>query len=78
MNGHKLQSLSCPEGKAQRTEAPKNGRVTISPPMLLRGDNRVPLLIIHNLHVKFESDRSKTVVCIMPTRFYTQSANVDL
>ena len=30
--------------------------------------NRVPLLIIHNLHVKFESDRTKTVVCIVPTR----------
>ena len=40
--------------------------------------NRVPPLIIHNLHVKFESDRAKTVVCILPTRSYTQSAKVDL
>ena len=40
--------------------------------------NRVPPLIIHNLHVKFESDWAKTVVCILPTRSYTQSAKVDL
>ena len=25
-----------------------------------------------NLHEKFESDRAKTVVCIVPTRSYTQ------
>ena len=30
--------------------------------------NRVPPLIIHNLHLKFESDREKTVVCIVSTR----------
>ena len=40
--------------------------------------NKVLALIIHNLHVKFESDRANTVVCIMPTRFYIQSAKVDL
>ena len=33
---------------------------------------------IHNLHVKFESDWAKTVVAIVPTRSYTQSAKVDL
>ena len=33
---------------------------------------------IHNLHVKFESDWAKTVVCIVSTRSYTQSAKVDL
>ena len=33
--------------------------------------NRVPPLIIHNLHVKFESDWAKTVVAIVPTRSYT-------
>ena len=33
--------------------------------------NRVSLLIIHNLHVKFGSDWAKTVVCILPTRSYT-------
>ena len=42
--------------------------------------NRVPPLIIHNLHVKFESDWAKTVVFTVPTRFYTcsQRAKVDL
>ena len=30
-----------------------------------------PPLIMNNLHVKFESDRAKTVVCIVPTRSYT-------
>ena len=40
--------------------------------------NRVPLLIINNFHVKFESDRTKTAVCIVPTMFYTQSTNIDL
>ena len=30
--------------------------------------NRVSPLIIHNLHVKFESDLAKSVVTIMPTR----------
>ena len=33
--------------------------------------NRVPPLIIHNLHVKFESVWAKTVVAIVPTRSYT-------
>ena len=37
-----------------------------------------PPLIIHNLHVKFESDWAKTVVVIVSTRSYTQSAIVDL
>ena len=40
--------------------------------------NRGPPLIIHNLHVKFESDWAKTVVAIVSTRFYTKSATVDL
>ena len=40
--------------------------------------NRVPPLIIHNLHVKFKSDCAKTVVCILSTRSYTQSDKVDL
>ena len=40
--------------------------------------NRVPLLIIHNSHVKFQSDWAKTVVCIVSTGSYTQSAKVDL
>ena len=40
--------------------------------------NRVPLLIIHNSHVKFESDWAKTVVRIVSTGSYTQSATVDL
>ena len=43
--------------------------------------NRITLLILNNLHVyKFESDRAKTVVCtcIVSTRFYSQSAKVDL
>ena len=38
----------------------------------------VPPLIIHNLHVKFESYWAKTAVCIVSTRSYTQSAKVDL
>ena len=37
----------------------------------------VPLLIIHNLHVKSESDWAKSVVGIVSTRSYTQSAKVD-
>ena len=40
--------------------------------------NRVPPLITHNVHVKFESDWAKTEVCILPTSFYTKSAKVDL
>ena len=40
--------------------------------------NRVPPLIIHNLHVKFESDWAKSVAFIVSTRSYTQSAKVDL
>ena len=39
--------------------------------------NRVPLLIMNNLHVKFESEQAKTVVCIVPTKSYTQNAEVD-
>ena len=38
----------------------------------------VPPLIIHNLYVKVESDWAKTVVCIVPTSFYTQSDKLDL
>ena len=34
--------------------------------------NRVSPIIIHNLHVKFESDWTKTVVCIVSTRSNTQ------
>ena len=40
--------------------------------------NRVPPLIIHNLHMKSESDWAKTIVCIVSTMYYTQSAKVDL
>ena len=40
--------------------------------------NRVSPLIMANVHVKFESDWAKTVVAIVPTRFYIQSAKVDL
>ena len=38
----------------------------------------VPSLLFHNLYEMFESDWWKTVVCIVPTMFYTQSAKVDL
>ena len=31
-----------------------------------------------NVHVKFESDWAKTVVAIVPTSFYVQSAKVTL
>ena len=37
-------------------------------------NNRILPLIIYNLHAKFVK---KTVVCIMPSRFYKQSAKVD-
>ena len=40
--------------------------------------NRVPPLIMVNVHVKFESDWAKTVVAIVSTRFYVQNAKVDL
>ena len=40
--------------------------------------NRLPPLIIHNLHMEFESHWAKTVVSIVSTRSYTQSAKVDL
>ena len=40
--------------------------------------NRVPPLIIHNLHVKSESDWAITIVCIVFTRSYTQSTKDDL
>ena len=40
--------------------------------------NRVPPLIMANVHVKFESDREKTVAAIESTRFYIQSTKVDL
>ena len=41
--------------------------------------NRVPTLIINNLHVKFENDWTKIiVVCIVLTQLYTQSAKVYL
>ena len=33
--------------------------------------NSGPPLIIHNLYVKFKSDRTKTAVCIVPARFHT-------
>ena len=39
--------------------------------------NMVPPLIIHNLHVKSESDWAKSVVGIVSTRSYTQSAKID-
>ena len=34
--------------------------------------------IFHNFHEKLGSDWAKSVVCILSTRFYTQSAKVDL
>ena len=37
----------------------------------------VPPLIIHNLHVKSESDWAKSVVDIVSTSSYTQSSEVD-
>ena len=37
--------------------------------------NKVPALIIHNLHMKFENDW--TAVCIVSTKFYIQSAKVE-
>ena len=40
--------------------------------------NRVPPLILQNLHVNFESDWAKTVACIVSTMSYTQSAEIDL
>ena len=40
--------------------------------------NRVPPLIIHNWHVKFESDWTEYVVVMVPTRSYSQSAKFDL
>ena len=40
--------------------------------------NWVPPLLIINLHVKFEKDSTQTVICILSTRSYTQSAKVDL
>ena len=39
--------------------------------------NRVPPLIMVNVHVKFESNWIKTEVAIVSTRSYTQSAKVD-
>ena len=35
-------------------------------------------LIIHNLHVKFESDSAKNIVCIVSILSYTQIATNDL
>ena len=35
-------------------------------------------VIINNLYVKFENDWTQTEICIVSTRSYTQSANVDL
>ena len=70
--GQKLKSLLCPQGLIHRV--PKWPWPLTSWPKI----NRVPPLIIHNLHMKFESDWAKTVVCIVSTRSYTQSAKVDL
>ena len=38
----------------------------------------VPPLIIHKLHMKFESDWTKTVVCIVPQCFIDRVPKVDL
>ena len=67
--GQKLLSLSCHQVKCDGWPWP----LTLWPKI-----NRVPPLIIHNLHVKFESDWAKTVVAIVSTRSYTLSATVDL
>ena len=40
--------------------------------------NWVPLPIIHNLHMKFESDRAITAACIVATGFNRQMIKVDL
>ena len=34
--------------------------------------NRVPTLIIHNIHEVFERYLAKTVVCIMPIKLYNK------
>ena len=39
---------------------------------------KINRLLLHRLHVKSESDWAKSVVCIVSTRSYTQSAKVDL
>ena len=57
---------------------PRRGQNWPWPLILWPKINRIPPLIIHNLHVKFESDWAKTVVCILPTRSYTQSAKANL
>ena len=40
--------------------------------------DRVPPLVMNNLYVKFENDTAKLVACTVATRFYRQSAKVDL
>ena len=59
------------------TQPHTNGCITISLTPWHK-INRVPPLIIHNLHVKFGSDWAKAVVAIVSTRSYIQSAKVDL
>ena len=65
--GLKLQSLSC----AQKFCKQSAKFVDIWP----HDPTSIEFLL---LHVKFESDWVKTAVCIMPTKFYTQSAKGDL
>ena len=70
--GQKLKSLLCPQGLIH-TVPSWPWTLTQCPKI-----NRVTPLIIHNLQVKFESDLVKTVVTIVSTRSYTQSAKIDL
>ena len=39
--------------------------------------NRVPILVIINLQIKFEKFWARTVACTVPTRFNRQSPKVD-
>ena len=39
---------------------------------------RVPLLVINNINVKFESDCAETLLCMVTTRFQRQCAKVNL
>ena len=59
-----LESVSCPQSFIHRV---RKLTLTLDP---VNQNQQVPPLIIHNLHAKFERDWAKTVVCIVPPRFY--------
>ena len=62
--GLNQQSVSCSQGFIQRLQ-----KLTLT----LRPQNhRVLFLIIHNFHVKLESNWNKTVAYVVPIWFYTQ------